>query len=198
AGVPDHLDPAPESVELQLSARLRPGLTDDAGQDHGERHDKEYEEDEHAQPDPSGHLRTRHPARLGHPQTAPRQADPAPATGMGSRRSTGACADRAGRPLRRAGEGTRLAPLPTEFLIDDLTWSLLIGSTVLLVAVAAVRISVRSGLPALLIFLALGLLLGESGLGIRFDSEELTQVLGYAALVLILAEGGLTTRWTSI
>jgi cell volume regulation protein A len=93
---------------------------------------------------------------------------------------------------------TRLAPLPTEFLIDDLTWSLLIGSAVLLVAVAAVRISVRSGLPALLIFLALGLLLGESGLGIRFDSEELTQVLGYAALVLILAEGGLTTRWTSI
>ncbi|MEP6648784.1 MAG: potassium/proton antiporter [Lapillicoccus sp.] len=93
---------------------------------------------------------------------------------------------------------TRLAPVPTEFLIDDLTWSLLIGSVVLLVAVAAVRISVRSGLPSLLIFLGIGLLLGESGLGIRFDSEELTQVLGYSALVLILAEGGLTTRWTDI
>jgi potassium/hydrogen antiporter len=93
---------------------------------------------------------------------------------------------------------TRLAPLPTEFLIDDLTWSLLIGSVVLLVAVAAVRISVRSGLPALLIFLGIGLLLGESGLGISFDSEELTQVLGYSALVLILAEGGLTTRWSTI
>ena len=93
---------------------------------------------------------------------------------------------------------TRLAPVPTEFLLDDLTWSLLIGSIVLLVAVAAVRISVRSGLPSLLIFLAIGLLLGESGLGITFDSEELTQVLGYCALVLILAEGGLTTRWSSI
>ena len=90
---------------------------------------------------------------------------------------------------------TRLAPVPSEFLLDDLTWSLLIGSAVLLVAVAAVRISVRSGLPSLLIFLAIGLLLGESGLGITFDSEELTQVLGYSALVLILAEGGLTTRW---
>ena len=43
---------------------------------------------------------------------------------------------------------TRLAPVPTEFLLEDLTWSLLIGSAVLLVAVAAVRISVRSGLPS--------------------------------------------------
>ena len=93
---------------------------------------------------------------------------------------------------------TRLAPVPTEFLLEDLTWSLLIGSAVLLVAVAAVRISVRSGLPSLLIFLGIGLLLGESGLGITFDSEELTQVLGYSALVLILAEGGLTTRWSGI
>ena len=93
---------------------------------------------------------------------------------------------------------TRLAPVPTEFVLDDLTWSLLIGSAVLLVAVAAVRISVRSGLPSLLIFLGIGLLLGENGLGISFDSEELTQVLGYCALVLILAEGGLTTRWSGI
>jgi cell volume regulation protein A len=93
---------------------------------------------------------------------------------------------------------TRLAPVPTDFLLADLTRSLLIGSAVLLVAVAAVRISVRSGLPSLLIFLGIGLLLGESGLGITFDSEELTQVLGYCALVLILAEGGLTTRWSGI
>ena len=93
---------------------------------------------------------------------------------------------------------TRLAPVPTDFVLDDLTWSLLIGSAVLLVAVAAVRISVRSGLPSLLIFLGIGLVLGEKGLGIGFDSEELTQVLGYCALVLILAEGGLTTRWSSI
>ena len=39
---------------------------------------------------------------------------------------------------------TRLAPVPTDFVLDDLTWSLLIGSAVLLVAVAAVRISVRT------------------------------------------------------
>ena len=77
----------------------------------------------------------------------------------------------------------------TVFSLDDLTRSLLIGSVVLLVAVVAVRLSVRSGVPALLLFLLIGLGIGESGLGIRFDDDALTQVLGYAALVLILAEG---------
>ncbi|GAA1883108.1 potassium/proton antiporter [Lapillicoccus jejuensis] len=86
----------------------------------------------------------------------------------------------------------------TVFSLDDLTRSLLIGSVVLLVAVVAVRLSVRSGVPALLLFLAIGLGIGESGLGIRFDDDALTQVLGYAALVLILAEGGVTTRWSGV
>lgn len=84
------------------------------------------------------------------------------------------------------------------FTLDDLTISLLVGSIVLVVAVAAVRLSVRSGLPSLLIYLGIGLLLGESGLGIRYDDAGLTQVLGYAALVLILVEGGITTRWSGI
>jgi cell volume regulation protein A len=69
---------------------------------------------------------------------------------------------------------------------------------VLLFSVAAVRLSLRSGLPSLLLYLGIGLLIGEAGLGIRFDSNELTQVLGYCALVLILAEGGLTTSWDDI
>jgi cell volume regulation protein A len=73
-----------------------------------------------------------------------------------------------------------------------------IGAVVLLLAVLAVRVSVRLGLPSLLLYLAIGLLLGESGLGIRFDNAPLTQSLGLAALVLILTEGGLTTRWPSV
>ena len=68
----------------------------------------------------------------------------------------------------------------------------------LLVAVAAVRLSVRSGLPSLLLYLGIGMALGEAGFGIQFDSPELTQVLGYSALILILAEGGLTTSWQDI
>src|SRR6476469_2230177 len=99
----------------------------------------------------------------------------------------------------------RSCPLPALAFItsstmnlDDLTRVLLIGSVVLLVAVAAVRLSVRSGLPLLLIYLAIGLILGNGGLGIQFDNASVTSVLGYAALVLILAEGGLTTSWANI
>jgi cell volume regulation protein A len=84
------------------------------------------------------------------------------------------------------------------FSLDDLTMALLVGSLVLVVSVAAVRLSLRSGFPSLLIYLGIGLALGESGAGIRYDSQQLTQVLGYAALVLILVEGGLTTRWAGI
>ena len=84
------------------------------------------------------------------------------------------------------------------FSLDDLTMALLVGSLVLVVAVAAVRLSLRSGLPSLLIYLGIGLVLGEAGFGIHYENEQLTQVLGYAALVLILVEGGLTTRWSGI
>ena len=86
----------------------------------------------------------------------------------------------------------------TGFDLDDLTLALLVGSLVLVVAVAAVRLSLRSGLPSLLIYLGIGLVLGESGFGIRYDYAQLTQVLGYAALVLILVEGGITTQWSGI
>jgi cell volume regulation protein A len=84
------------------------------------------------------------------------------------------------------------------FSLDDLTLVLLVGSLVLVVSVAAVRLSLRSGLPSLLIYLFIGLVLGEAGFGIQYEDQRLTQVLGYAALVLILVEGGLTTRWSGI
>lgn len=86
----------------------------------------------------------------------------------------------------------------TSVLGSGLTGILGIGAVVLLLAVLAVRVSVRLGLPSLLLYLAIGLLLGEAGLGIRFDNAALTQSLGLAALVLILTEGGLTTRWNSV
>jgi cell volume regulation protein A len=76
--------------------------------------------------------------------------------------------------------------------------ALLIGAGVLLVAVIAVRVSTRAGLPSLLFYLALGVALGESGFGIEFENAELTRVLGICALVIIIAEGGLSTRWTTI
>ncbi len=73
-----------------------------------------------------------------------------------------------------------------------------IAAATLLLAALAVRLSSRVGLPSLLVYLAIGLLLGESGLGIDFDDTDLTQVLGLTALVVILAEGGLSTRWSVV
>jgi potassium/hydrogen antiporter len=72
---------------------------------------------------------------------------------------------------------------------------LLLGALVVIAAIVAARIAHRIGLPSLLVFLGLGLALGEAGLGVRFDNAALAEALGLSALVLILAEGGLTTRW---
>ncbi len=82
--------------------------------------------------------------------------------------------------------------------VHELDQLLLIGSGVLILAILAVRLSVTAGLPSLLVYLGLGLLLGNSGLGISFDDPDLALVLGFAALVLILAEGGLSTKWEHI
>jgi cell volume regulation protein A len=72
---------------------------------------------------------------------------------------------------------------------------LLTGSAVVLAAIVAARVAHGIGLPGLLVFLGLGLALGEAGVGVRFDDAGLAQALGLSALVLILAEGGLTTSW---
>ncbi|WP_329566883.1 potassium/proton antiporter [Kitasatospora sp. NBC_01266] len=82
--------------------------------------------------------------------------------------------------------------------VDHLNKLLLESSVVLLVAVVAVRLSTRSGLPSLLLYLGIGVVIGQNGLGVTFNNAELTQVLGYAALVVILAEGGLKTSWREI
>lgn len=80
----------------------------------------------------------------------------------------------------------------------DLGVWLLIGAAVVVVAVAAVRLATRTGLPSLLLYLFIGLAMGEEGMGLEFESMSLTRVLGYLALALILAEGGLTTDWDEI
>jgi cell volume regulation protein A len=77
----------------------------------------------------------------------------------------------------------------------DLGLVLLIGAVVVLAAIVAARVAHGIGLPSLLVFLGLGLALGQAGLGVRFGNTGLAQALGLSALVLILAEGGLTTSW---
>jgi potassium/hydrogen antiporter len=78
---------------------------------------------------------------------------------------------------------------------DRLNQLLLLGSVVLLLAILAVRVSLAAGLPSLLIYLGMGLALGDAGLGIKFSDANLAQALGFAALIVILIEGGLSTTW---
>jgi cell volume regulation protein A len=79
--------------------------------------------------------------------------------------------------------------------VGGLALDSLVGAGTVIAAIVAARAAHTLGLPALLVFLGLGLALGESGAGIRFSDAGTAEILGLAALVLILAEGGLTTNW---
>jgi len=84
------------------------------------------------------------------------------------------------------------------FDVHQLDTFVLIGAAVTLLAILAVRVSSRAGLPSLLIYLLMGVALGEAGFGIHFEDAELAHALGFAALAVILAEGGLTTSWSEV
>lgn len=76
---------------------------------------------------------------------------------------------------------------------------LIIAAALLLISVLASKISDRFGIPALLFFLALGMLAGSDGPGgIYFDDPALTQSIGIVALNLILFAGGLETKWQDV
>ncbi len=82
--------------------------------------------------------------------------------------------------------------------LPELYVTLLVAGTVLLASIAAARTAHRVGLPSLLLFLAVGIVAGEDGLGLAFDDVQLAQALGTAALAVILVEGGLTTQWSDV
>jgi cell volume regulation protein A len=69
----------------------------------------------------------------------------------------------------------------------------------LLLTVLAGNLSSRFGLPALIGFLALGMLAGSDGPGgIQFENYPLAQMIGVACLVFILFSGGLDTVWNEV
>jgi cell volume regulation protein A len=84
------------------------------------------------------------------------------------------------------------------FDVHALDTFVLVGSAVTLLAILAVRLSSRAGLPSLLIYLMMGVVLGEAGAGIGFEDAQVAHALGFAALAIILAEGGLTTSWGEV
>ena len=82
--------------------------------------------------------------------------------------------------------------------LEQLYLALLIGGFVLLASIVGTRVATRVGFPSLLLFLLVGVVLGEDGLGLQFDDVELARNVGTAALAVILVEGGLTTRFADV
>ena len=80
-----------------------------------------------------------------------------------------------------------------------MTTSVLVVAGLLLLFSVIASKAARVGVPALLIFLSIGMLAGSDGPGgIPFDNPPLAQGLGVVALVLILFAGGLDTEWTQV
>ena len=86
-----------------------------------------------------------------------------------------------------------------EGLLANLNLYIVIIGAILFVSVYSSKITQTIGVPLLLIFLALGMLLGEEGLiGIRFSNALVAQAVGTVALIFILYSGGLDTRFSDI
>ncbi|MEO6794406.1 MAG: potassium/proton antiporter [Mycobacterium sp.] len=82
--------------------------------------------------------------------------------------------------------------------LQQLYLALLIGGLVLLASIIATRAADRVGLPSLLLFLLVGVAIGNDGLGLEFSDVELASDLGTTALAVILVDGGLTTKFANI
>ncbi len=75
---------------------------------------------------------------------------------------------------------------------------LLIGAILLFLSVLIGKAGARFGVPALLLFLGVGMLAGSDGFGITFDSPQIAQFIGTVALCIILFSGGMDTSYREI
>ena len=75
---------------------------------------------------------------------------------------------------------------------------LLIGSILLFTSIIAGKAGFKFGVPALLLFLGVGMLFGNDGLGIQFNNPEIAQFIGVIALSIILFSGGMDTKMSEI
>ena len=75
---------------------------------------------------------------------------------------------------------------------------ILIGALMGVFAIVAGRVSSRLGAPVLLVFLGLGMLSGEDGLGIRYNDVSGAYFVCSVALAVILFDGGLRTQRSTI
>lgn len=75
---------------------------------------------------------------------------------------------------------------------------LLVGSILLFVSIIVGKTGYRFGVPALLLFLVVGMLFGSDGLGLQFHNAKEAQFIGIVALSIILFTGGMDTKFKDI
>lgn len=79
--------------------------------------------------------------------------------------------------------------------ITLINWILFAGSALLVAGILSSLIAQRFGAPLLLVFLSIGMLIGEDGPGgVAFSDFSMTYLIGSFALAIILFDGGLRTR----
>ena len=82
-------------------------------------------------------------------------------------------------------------------MLDLIYPATLISAGLIMAAVLTSVIAFRFGAPLLLIFLGVGLLAGEDGLGLRYDDAASAYYIGSLALAVILFDSGFGTRFTT-
>lgn len=75
---------------------------------------------------------------------------------------------------------------------------LLIGSLMMFFSIFVSKAGYRFGVPSLLLFLFVGMAMGQDGLGYRFDNSHMAQFIGVMALSVILFSGGMDTKYSEI
>ncbi|MBR5604630.1 MAG: potassium/proton antiporter [Bacteroidales bacterium] len=75
---------------------------------------------------------------------------------------------------------------------------LLIGAVIWFASILLSKTGYRFGVPVLLVFLLIGMMLGGDGLGISFDNYKYAQIIGMVALTIILFSGGMDTKFDEI
>lgn len=91
-------------------------------------------------------------------------------------------------------------PTPARYLpVFQIDQIILLSAVLILLGIIASKASIRFGLPLLVLFLAVGMLAGQDGIGgIVFNDAISSHALGSLALAIILYDGGLQTRLDSV
>ena len=80
------------------------------------------------------------------------------------------------------------------FNIDLSTGNLILFVSLLMfIAILMAKVGTKYGVPTMLLFLILGMLAGEDGLGINVENLHVAEFLGHLAMTIILLSGGLET-----